>query len=379
MSPATFQRTLKQNVNRTVDLVCWDVEGRLVGHIVKRFHGTGLARRLFDGRRARREWDALHAVRASGLPTPEPVELRRANGHWELVTELLAGAVPLRLHLTGFAPLRTSAEQLARRLGTLVAGIAARGLWHSDLHSGNILIDEAGEPCLIDLAKARFGTPLDSDALEELLVQLAADAREFTTPRQRARFLVALLRALPATRAQSRADLAERIESRARLERRRIVKHAEERWSRRSSATRPFESGELSGFLRQDLSDADAQAAWSALETESEARVGRRLFLAVRGATFEDVRQQWNAAARLSMHAVPCARPAVLLTKPTPTAIFELPADSQRATDRAVPGDWLELLHDRGLTLGDDPACTLYTSDRGVSIGPGFELGDARG
>jgi 3-deoxy-D-manno-octulosonic acid kinase len=103
--------------------------------------------------RAGRAWRMAHALERAGVATPRAVAVT-GTGWWParrpsfLVTEEIPGAVTLDAW-------RGPRIEAARRLGELVARLHAGGFSHPDLNAGNLVLDPAGRPWLVDLDTAR--------------------------------------------------------------------------------------------------------------------------------------------------------------------------------------------------------------------------------
>jgi len=395
VSERPIVRTLKEGLHRTVRLEFWEEGGTVRGRVVKRFHGAGAVRRLFDRWRARRELRALCAMRRAGLPVPLALGLARSGGAWELATELVPDALPLRLAIESFAPWPAAPEVLARRLGRLFARVLATGLDHADPHPDNVLVDAAGEPWLIDLGKSRVRSGTNARRIERELVRVAAGVREHVGPAFRLRFLLAFLRALPGElRGELPAprELARRTERGARHERREVLRRARLRWTRQSSAARPFREGAYAGYLRRELpdelpglvlGDALPSAARGAFEMPFPGE-GSRALVGHCGRDFGELRERWYSAARLAMHGVPCAEPVLLARGPRSVALFELPAGARPLAALAegargparrrlahALGELLGTLHDRGLSVRKLAARELWVTPAGkLLLGP---------
>jgi len=94
-------------------------------------------------------------VRELGLPAAEPLAVGfltdAEDGRSFLVTRTVPGARQFDWAMPG---------AVARAAGALVRRVHDLGLAPSDLHHGNLLVDEAGNPWLIDLTSVRHaGTP----------------------------------------------------------------------------------------------------------------------------------------------------------------------------------------------------------------------------
>lgn len=235
-----MDRTLKAGGRRSVVL-----ESGPEPRVVKRFHGRGLLGRCLDRRRAAREHATLRALLRRGLPVPEVLALERTGGRWQVATRWLEGALPLAELLRSGPPWPAPPPVLARRLGQLLGEGHAAGVRQRDLHGGNVLIDPAGQPWVVDLARVRLG-PVGTRAARQDLVRACAFLRERTTPGFRARALVAWRRAAPrrlaALAVGGRAAL--QLEGAARRERARALDANRGRWTRASGVLAPGQDGD---------------------------------------------------------------------------------------------------------------------------------------
>ena len=99
---------------------------------------------------ASREFAALEALFAAGVPVPEPLGLaRRADGDRLLIVRWLEGSTWEELRGLAAGHRRRAAEAL----GAAVAQLHEAGFAHGDLHRGNVLFTEDG-PVLLDLQHA---------------------------------------------------------------------------------------------------------------------------------------------------------------------------------------------------------------------------------
>ncbi len=105
------------------------------------------------------EWRLLAALRALGLPVPEPVGAYYERGpltyRCDLITRRIAGASPLSDLLV--ADRLTPA--LWRSLGATIARFHGAGVDHADLNAHNILVSPANSCSLIDFDRGRLRTP----------------------------------------------------------------------------------------------------------------------------------------------------------------------------------------------------------------------------
>jgi 3-deoxy-D-manno-octulosonic acid kinase len=155
---ATRVRVLHENARRRLLVVDGDGGGAV---LLKQFRvgsGKHVLRERWKARLgwspARREERALRALRAAGVPVPEPLGLaEQPDGDVLLALGFVQG-LPLVEALR--APFRER-RALLRALGGAVAALHAAGLAHGDLHAGNVLATERG-PVLLDLQHARRRT-----------------------------------------------------------------------------------------------------------------------------------------------------------------------------------------------------------------------------
>lgn len=319
---------------------------------------------------------------------PRPLGLSRVNGGWELACEWIPGSASLAELLEGAAPPPAPAPVLAGRLGELLARAHAAGLDHADLHAGNLLVDARGKPWLIDFAHARLRETLAAGRMTRDVMQLAADTRERVAPRARQRFFLAWWKALPAAPRSylpPRGELAARIELQAREHRLVMVRRNADRWLRGFDACRTL--GEGSGLVLARLSPTDEKKL---LETMLDTEPGtttiphplrsQGMLLVVEGGG--ELRAQWTELGRALDHALPAARPAMLLEGRRLRCAFELPAEAQpwreeRSDPSPARAAGLErlswMLDDRGLCPADPR--TLWIAPSGEALlGPGSRL-----
>jgi len=356
---------------------------------VKRFHDARWPGRVVgrwrDLRRARREERRLRELAQAGLPVPEVLGVRETPDGVELRTRWIAGARTVAELLEDPSGIP---DRLAAELGRLLGALHRAGFEHGDLHPGNVVIDAEQRAWLVDAAAIRptRGAPwLD-------LVKAAAHAREVTTARFRARFLVAYLRDAPrvlsdaprvlsdaprvlsdaprilsdAPRVLSDAPrilsdappmlrddprlFAVGLEVVARQERRRSVEAEGDRWLRESGVCALHQDGEFTVLVPHAV-ERDATLALVRHAVDGDALNG------VEVARDVQARAAWICATRLVEHRVPVLRPLALVVKPRPLALFALPegardVDARCRADAQALGTLAGTLSDRGLSLG---------------------------
>lgn len=333
MSPGQLERVLKHGLRRSVRLERGADGARTV---VKRFASRGFAAASLDRARAASEHRMLTELHELGLAVPRPLACERVDGGWEVRMEWLGESPSAADLLSGKAPWPAGRPAGLRAFATLLAALHAAGVDHADLHNGNALLDAAGRAFAIDFHKARRVRALRERTLVRDLAKLCAGARELTTPRERARFLLAWRAALPAELRPTAhvADFARELEERAREERVEYVYKRRARWLRDGTACAAVD-GEFRGFLRHGV------------DRERIARLGRTALargagefaglaepdvLLVTGASARVARRIWCCAARLEEHGLPAPRPLALSLEPRPWVALAVPPHALPAT-----------------------------------------------
>lgn len=106
--------------------------------------------------RGEKEYRWLEAVRLIGLAAPPPIAFAftgRFIGQCWLVT----AAIPRHCSLIQISRKDDSRRQaIYRQLTRQIQTLIRHGIWHRDLHPGNVLVDENDTPHLIDFDKARY-------------------------------------------------------------------------------------------------------------------------------------------------------------------------------------------------------------------------------
>lgn len=180
-------------------------------YYVKQVHQGGpwqwLKRRLRGGA-CRREFDKARELTRRGVPAIAPLALgERRRGWWSCDDYLITAAVPQALSLDEFLaevlPKFSPTEQagIRRRLIDAVARLCAAahdaGVYHDDLHGGNILCrgdtcrpDFAGAPELffVDLPGVELSLPLDAARTRSNLAMLCAGFGNRMSESERRRF-----------------------------------------------------------------------------------------------------------------------------------------------------------------------------------------------
>ncbi len=162
-APGFGGAVLKRGMNRTITRV-ESVRGPVY---VKQFHPGDWRtkfRQACRGGQARWEFSRYRRAKAAGVPTADVIAVGRSrHGGTALITQGIAGAKPLdqwsAAHLAelDLATRRT----LMRELGSFLAGLCQQGVFHGDLHAGNVLVRQNQFEFrfwIVDLTPLRFSS-----------------------------------------------------------------------------------------------------------------------------------------------------------------------------------------------------------------------------
>ncbi len=121
----------------------------------------------FGRTRCEREFGVLQKVRQLGIAAPEPLAFAWRGGRWYrawLFTRLIEGTRTL-------ADISRADENrarvLAERLAPIVELLILKGVFHVDLHPGNVVVDEDDKIYLVDFDKARIVTGREHEQLAD--------------------------------------------------------------------------------------------------------------------------------------------------------------------------------------------------------------------
>ncbi len=108
-----------------------------------------------------REWAALRRLAAAGIPAARPLFFGRRGGRAILLTEELRALGPLDAVAAGLGG--RARLEIARALGSAVAGFHDLGLRHGALYPKHLLVTAIDPPAFgfIDLEKSRPAFPLE--------------------------------------------------------------------------------------------------------------------------------------------------------------------------------------------------------------------------
>ena len=101
-------------------------------------------RHLLLPRRRWAEWRNLHRLQNAQIAVARPVMKGENKGVHPKIFFLLTEKVD-------GVPLKFDSLNDARKIGQYIALLHSRGVYHADLHPGNIILKHNNQPCLIDV------------------------------------------------------------------------------------------------------------------------------------------------------------------------------------------------------------------------------------
>jgi len=183
------QKPLKESPVRTV-AICSGPHGEL---LLKRYKIRGFTEQLkylVLPSKAREEWHMAHRALSKGIPTPVPLAMaerrkRRFLQDAFLITQAIVPSSPL----IELIP-KGGHEELLFRTARLLRGAHEAGLFHQDLHAGNILVGmEEKELYLIDLHRSRFTRRVSKHGRLWNLAQFFYSLKAWLSPENKKAFL----------------------------------------------------------------------------------------------------------------------------------------------------------------------------------------------
>jgi len=300
-----------------------------------------------------REWRALVALRARGVPVPAPLaHVATPGGERVLVTEFVEGT-PLP---DALAVPRRERDRVIAAVGRAVRALHAAGRVHRDLHAENLLVTPYGV-IVTDLQSVRRGATRRARLRD--LGDLDHSLRRRLSVADRVRLRAAALGLAPPFDAAAR----DALRAVGRASQRRARAYARSRAGRSLRAGRRFRALRHAGgrgLVRREADDAAVRAALEAVDGTPALAV-RRFPAALsdlwRGST---ARRAWYAAHALEARDAAPVRPVAFLEwgragLPGRSALVSeaarapQPADPQ-ALARAVAALWTRL-HEEGFDL----------------------------
>lgn len=240
---------VKQGSGRTVYRV--DLPHR--SFFVKHLQSTGLvqsAKEWFRVGACRREYAKARELAERGVPAIVPIAVgERRRGFWSRDSFLVTEAIPDACTLDEYLAIHwrrlpaagrfTARKRMVEALARLCAAAHRAGVFHDDLHGGNILLrldtcrsatrDELPKLFLADLPGVSISGPLDTARTCESLVMLCAGFITRSSRGDRRRFWSAYREARPEWNVVAPDRLAAEIEQAAVDYSRRIVRRRDKR------------------------------------------------------------------------------------------------------------------------------------------------------
>jgi RIO-like serine/threonine protein kinase len=106
--------------------------------------------------RGEKEFHWLEIVRHIGLTAPRPIAFA-STGRFIGQCWLITATIPRHCSLIQISRQPGDRRQaIYGKLATQIQTLIRHGIWHRDLHPGNVLVDENGMPHIIDFDKARY-------------------------------------------------------------------------------------------------------------------------------------------------------------------------------------------------------------------------------
>ena len=157
-SPTSDWELVKRNASRSVYRGL--VDGQAI--YLKHFHSRSRLHRMMSrlgGGEARCEMLFAQHLSRCGVPTPDVLAYRNSGGvEWLATREVAPSEQGDTWHvrqLARGAEGQAKIRRMAARLGRLIGRMHASGVFHRDLHCGNVLVrTDVVEPVLMDLHRA---------------------------------------------------------------------------------------------------------------------------------------------------------------------------------------------------------------------------------
>ena len=136
--------------------------------VLRHYRRGGLAARfsqdryLWTGRertRAFREFRLLAELANAGLPVPAPLLARYVRKGLRYQADLITRQIPAAQTLADMLSVQALDAALATKVGRVLAGFHAKGIWHADLNANNVLVDAGGKVWVIDFDRCARRRP----------------------------------------------------------------------------------------------------------------------------------------------------------------------------------------------------------------------------
>jgi len=99
------------------------------------------------------------AALAAGLPVPAPLLARYVRKGLRYQADLITRQIPAAQTLADMLSAQALDAALATKVGRVLAGFHAKGIWHADLNANNVLVDAGGKVWVIDFDRCARRRP----------------------------------------------------------------------------------------------------------------------------------------------------------------------------------------------------------------------------
>jgi 3-deoxy-D-manno-octulosonic acid kinase len=136
--------------------------------VLRHYRRGGLVARFIDDHylwlgadraRAFREWRLLRELRAAGLPVPTPVAAHVYRTGLIYTADIITAYLPGTRKLSWYIEQGRVRPECWRKIGAMIRAVHDHGVDHPDLTAHNVLLDEAGQPFLVDFDNAERKPP----------------------------------------------------------------------------------------------------------------------------------------------------------------------------------------------------------------------------
>lgn len=146
----------------------WFVEDEVGHKVLRHYYRGGMIGRVMEDTflhvaesksRAMAEFTVLAKLHRKGLPVPRPCAARMVRSNLVYRADIMLTRINNARDLVAILQERSLNEQEWQSIGHTIRRFHDAGLYHADLNSHNILLDDSGKSWLIDFDKCHFRQP----------------------------------------------------------------------------------------------------------------------------------------------------------------------------------------------------------------------------
>ena len=146
----------------------WFVEDAVCDKVLRHYYRGGMIGRVMEDTflhvaesksRAMAEFTVLAKLYRRGLPVPRPCAARMVRSNLVYRADIILNLVENSLDLVAVLKERALTKEEWQTIGKMIRQFHDAGLYHADLNSHNILLDDQGKAWLIDFDKCHFRQP----------------------------------------------------------------------------------------------------------------------------------------------------------------------------------------------------------------------------